>query len=62
VLPKDCDRTKPSNLFTGILRNACEMPPKRVTRAIKELKGSGILLGIRELVKLIKGLSDEAIK
>jgi hypothetical protein len=62
VLPKDCDRTKPSNLPTGILRNACEIPPKRVTRAIEKPKGSGILLRVRESVKLTEGLSDEIIK
>jgi hypothetical protein len=62
VFPKVCDRTKPSNLLTGILRNACEMLPKRVTRAIKEPEGSGILSEVRELVKLTKGLSDETIE
>jgi hypothetical protein len=62
VFPKDCDRTKSSNLSTGILRNACEIFPKRVTRAIEEPKGLGTLLEIRELVKLTEGLSDEAIE
>jgi hypothetical protein len=62
VFPKDCDRTKSSNLLTGILRNACEMLPKRVTRAIEEPEGSGTLLGVRESVKLTESLSDEAIK
>jgi hypothetical protein len=62
VLLKDCDRTKSSNLLTGILRNACEMPPKRVTRTIKESEGLGTLLKIRELVELTEGLSDEVIE
>jgi hypothetical protein len=62
VLPKDCDRTKSSNLPTGILRNVCEISPKRVTRAIKESEGSGTLSRVQESVKLIKGLSDEAIE
>jgi hypothetical protein len=62
VFPKVCDRTKPSNLFTGILRNACEMSPKRVTRAIEEPEGSGTLSGVQELVELTEGLSDEAIE
>jgi hypothetical protein len=59
VLPKDCDRTKSSNLY---LRASCEMSPKRVIRTIEEPEGSGTLLEVQELVELIEGLSDEAIE
>jgi hypothetical protein len=59
VLPKVCDRTKPSNLYS---RASCEMPPKRVTRTIKKPKDSDTLSGVQESVKLTESLLDETIE